>query len=298
MFKLTRNLAIVFAGIGLLAIILLAGSLSSLHLAEAEPFPFSLAAKTLSQAGAGGSLAGGDIFLFLMRVLLTLLWLIIPIILIGSIFSRRLRQELLRMLSWLVPIILILLLLGQNIKPNAKPLDENQLLSNPGNVPEAAVPTLEPPTFTPNVPDWMVIAGSIIIVSGITALAVWAGLAIWRRRRAQLTSVQQLADEAQVALDSIQAGGDLKNTVIRCYSEMSRVVKEQRGVTRSESMTPIEFESRLTALGLPGDAVHQLTLVFQDVRYGNHQPGEREERQAIMSLTTIIDVCRSANEAA
>jgi hypothetical protein len=223
---------------------------------------------------------------------------IIPIVLIGSIFSRRLRKELLRMLSWLVPLMLILLLIGENMKQNAKPLDSNALSPIAGNLAEGVVPTLEPPTFEPNVPDWMVIAGSIIIVSGITALAAWAGFAIWRSRHPQLTSTQQLADEAQIALDSIQAGGDLKNTVIRCYSEMSRVVKEQRGVARSESMTPSEFESRLTALGLPGDAVHQLTLVFQDVRYGNHQPGEREERQAIMCLSAIIDVCRSVNEAA
>ena len=155
-------------------------------------------------------------------------------------------------------------------------------------------PPPEPPQFDPNPPSWLVIGGSLLVAALVIGIAASIGMAVWRSRRRTGSRIQLLADEAQAALESLQAGNDLKNTIIRCYADMSRVVKEQRGIQRAVDMTPIEFESQLVKLGLPADPVHDLTRVFQDVRYGNHEPGEREERQAILSLTAIVDACRSA----
>jgi hypothetical protein len=59
-------------------------------------------------------------------------------------------------------------------------------------------------------------------------------------------------------------------------------------------MTPSEFEQALQGKGLPREPVHQLTHLFEEVRYGARQVGEREERQAIDSLSAIVAACTRA----
>ena len=49
----------------------------------------------------------------------------------------------------------------------------------------------------------------------------------------------------------------MRNTVMRCYFEMVRVLDEQRGIRRQMDMTPREFEKRLEDTGLPGEHVRQ-----------------------------------------
>jgi hypothetical protein len=87
-------------------------------------------------------------------------------------------------------------------------------------------------------------------------------------------------------------GGNLKNTIMRCYYEMSQVINEQRGIRRDRSMTPREFEIYLESNGLPGEPVRQLTHLFEDVRYGDLAVGEKEEQQAQSSLTAIIEAVK------
>jgi hypothetical protein len=59
-------------------------------------------------------------------------------------------------------------------------------------------------------------------------------------------------------------------------------------------MTPREFEMRLEEAGIPTTQVRRLTRLFEEVRYGDKRLGEQEERQAIVSLTSIVRFCRSA----
>ena len=106
--------------------------------------------------------------------------------------------------------------------------------------------------------------------------------------------MEQLAKEAKGALDALKGGAELRDTVMRCYFEMSRVVSEERGIRRERAMTPREFEERLGELGLPERHVVQLTRLFEGVRYGSKETGEREADQAVASLSAIVDACRSA----
>jgi hypothetical protein len=71
------------------------------------------------------------------------------------------------------------------------------------------------------------------------------------------------------------------------------VLSEQRNIQRPSHMTPREFETALAGQGLPRDPVQQLTRLFEDVRYGTRQPGEREERLALDSLAAIVSASQT-----
>jgi hypothetical protein len=81
---------------------------------------------------------------------------------------------------------------------------------------------------------------------------------------------------------------------MRCYYEMSRVLRQQRGIRRDQAMTPREFAIFLEEAGLPVEAVGRLTRLFEQVRYGAKVPDRREEAQALASLEAVVAFCRSA----
>jgi hypothetical protein len=125
------------------------------------------------------------------------------------------------------------------------------------------------------------------------ALLIGAIWFFWRRLRAQASPLELLAEEAQSALADLQSGGDLKDTVLRCYREMSQILSQQRGVTRPRDMTPREFEQQLAAVGLRDEHIRRLTRLFERVRYGGRQAGEREEREAVACLSAIARAYKS-----
>jgi hypothetical protein len=78
---------------------------------------------------------------------------------------------------------------------------------------------------------------------------------------------------------------------MRCYFEMNRILGQQRGLSRSVTMTPREFEQELRGAGLPEADVEQLTRLFESVRYGARIPDKQQERQAVACLTAIAESC-------
>jgi hypothetical protein len=62
-------------------------------------------------------------------------------------------------------------------------------------------------------------------------------------------------------------------------------------------MTTGEFENLLKAAGVPHEPIHQLTRLFDAVRYGNWQPNTADEQKAIQCLESIMLYCRQAREA-
>ncbi len=196
----------------------------------------------------------------------------------------------LRTLAFLISFLFFI----QLIRERLRSLNwEAGLLSSDGSLAPGLFPTLPTAEFVAAPPAWLVLVTSLILAL-LLALAL-AGMVwwIWLRRRRAVHPLAQLAQEAQDALEALQAGGDLKDVVMRCYFEMNRVLREQRGITRPEAMTPREFERQLEQAGLPGEHVRQLTRLFENVRYGAKVPGEREERQAMTCLTAIVEHCRS-----
>jgi hypothetical protein len=185
--------------------------------------------------------------------------------------------------------VLAFYLVARRIQPAAR----NQAIDLVGGAP--ALPGGEAPPFPEFVaapPPWLGMVISLVIALIIVGVVVGLALLVARRRRSPDTALRQLARSAQDTLDALQDGADLKNAVVRCYLEMSRVVRERRGLQRQADMTPHEFQNELEKAGLPGEPVQQLTRLFEDVRYGDKAPGEREGQQAVACLQAIVAAAR------
>jgi hypothetical protein len=243
-------------------------------------------------AVTGGSIpAGSDLFSLIVRGIIALLIACIPIFIIYSIFSKEGRQRLLAL------VIMVLLIYGfqelariltqSNTNPVVQKFDFAQ-----------ATPTLEvaatEAVFTPNPPDWL----AFIISAGVALLIIllvfgilWG---IWlRNRRKRDLPAEAIAKQARLAFEAIQAGEDLRETILKCYREMSRVAREAAKVKRDEGTTPHEFVNLLVNKGFPADAVRQLTLLFESVRYGREMPGKDQETQALTCLNAIVEAVKT-----
>lgn len=232
----------------------------------------------------------GQVPMTLFRALLILVALLTPVSIIYILISPRARKQMLRTMAFLISLLLLIQLIRERLRSLN---GEAGLLSSEGQLSLDMLATLPTAEFVAAPPAWLVLVTSLMLAL-LLALAM-AGVIwyVWLRRPRAVHPLAQLAQEAQDALEALQAGGDLKDIVMRCYFEMNRVLREQRGITRPEAMTPREFEQQLEQAGLPGEHVRQLTRLFENVRYGAKVPGEREERQAITCLTAIVEHCRS-----
>jgi hypothetical protein len=270
---------------------LLAISLPNLQLLPGRPF--SLGEISLGPMPQGGSeeFPGGQVALWAVRITLGLMVLLLPISLIALVVSPEVRRRFLGDLAVLMGFFVIArLLVGAMQNPPRKELLDTPLTKDPA--PELATP-MPIDVYSPlNTPDWVITAISVVIallLCGIVVAVVWS---VWRRRQERPSALEQLAEEAQGAINAIQAGEELRETVLRCYRDMSRVLREERGLQRSATMTAREFEYALEKAGIPAEPVGRLTQLFEQVRYGHERLGAQEEQQAVTSLSAIVAACK------
>jgi hypothetical protein len=227
-----------------------------------------------------------------VRLIYLIALIVTPIMMIYMIVSPTARRRFLKILARSLPFILGFFLVIEFLKslhatnsPNT-PISLGGLGNQSG---QTGIPT--PTPLIPGPSETAIVLISVIL-SLISVAIIGGALALlWRRRQDKITPNRLIARQAQSALDALQAGGDLKNTIIRCYYQMSAVINEQRGILRSQTMTPHEFEAYLSTNGLPGEPVHQLTHLFEEVRYGDQAVGPLEEQAALNSLTAIVEAC-------
>ena len=170
-------------------------------------------------------------------------------------------------------------------------------LSNPESsmAMELPVPIPEPPVTAPlgTVPPlllWLV---------GISLLAMGVLIGIWLFASSprRTTTIDIVGLEAEKAWQKLKTGLDLKDVIIRCYRQMSLALAEEQGIEREDFMTTGEFEKLLEAAGIPHAPIHQLTQLFEAVRYGNWQPNPGDEQKANHCLEAIVLYSRAAKEA-
>jgi hypothetical protein len=227
---------------------------------------------------------------FDVRLLFTAtLWIVLIISAVGLVVSRSLRRYLIRMLPLYVLYGLLAYLIFSNIQSCAVqpegsagvPSGQEQAAAPP--LPQQALPAR--PEYIANPPQWLVLTVSLAL--GLLVVgAIW--LIVYRARKRPASELAQIAREAQTALAGLESGEDMRNAVLRCYAEMSRVLSQRRGVQRDKTVTPREFEVRLATAGLRDDHIRRLTRLFEMVRYGPRDPGEREEREAVACLQAIV----------
>ena len=137
----------------------------------------------------------------------------------------------------------------------------------------------------------------VIWLVGLALLASTVLLGVWivtsaRRDR----SLDLIGAEAKQAWQALKTGLSLKEAIIRCYRQMSLVLERDKGIEREYFMTTGEFEERLEAEGFPHEPVHQLTQLFEAVRYGNWQPNPADEKKAIVCLESIMSFSNESTE--
>jgi hypothetical protein len=129
---------------------------------------------------------------------------------------------------------------------------------------------------------------------GLAGCAVVLGIWLVSSKRRPAVNLWEL--EAEKARQAILAGQDLKNVILGCYRRMSLALQEDQMIQREAFMTSKEFERLLTIKGVPHEPVHQLTQLFESVRYGHWQPDPSDERRAIQCLEAILDYSYAARQ--
>jgi hypothetical protein len=156
--------------------------------------------------------------------------------------------------------------------------------------------TAEPlPEFQAGSPDWLVWGIAGLLGLGVAGFAAF--ILLKRKPKGPGSPVKQLGDEAEDALNRLNAGEDYEDVIIRCYAQMSKLVADL-GVSRSPAVTPHEFIAALTSFGLPEAAVETLTRLFEQVRYGNQPASKDDNEQAKVHLTRILVACQALEQQA
>jgi hypothetical protein len=271
--------------------LILAAALSRLELRAGQPFPL---AGILDALRAGGFQFSGGISVppGLIQVIAGCLWLLFFISIVAFVISPEVRKGVFRRLViylfWLLLFFSVIRALQSNLLqfPQLDPQGPAELL--PADLTDPAEVMPVPPDFIVDPPQWIVIAVTVTLVAILLGL-MWG---LWRffagPRTKQTTTLEQLTGEAQQALAGLQAGADLKDTVMRCYFDMNQILSKQHNVHRETGMTAREFEIYLAESGFSDDHVEQLTRLFETVRYGRKRPGQKEEKEAAACLTAIV----------
>lgn len=161
------------------------------------------------------------------------------------------------------------------------------------SVPAEVSNSVPPPAFTPPPSaSWMTYLASLAIMV-LAVFFVWKAYGMWKVLQASSSEepVRKLARIARVSLQDLSSGRDSTDVILNCYFRMSDVVAERRNLNRGASMTPHEFATRLEQAGLPGEAVKQLTRLFETVRYGGGRTSPVMVREAVACLTAILQDC-------
>ena len=277
------------AGLALTALLILAGGVNDLTFLPGYRLTFeSVQPDLVNDSISDESLQR---IMAILRVLFIAGWVLLPFYIVYLIISPEARKKFIRDMMMILPIILIFYFLMR--EPEAGEVMRNLDLNFSDQSLEEVVTTpVAPPEFSANPPDWLVIIASLLLAIIGTGLVVGVIYLYLRSRQPKAKPLKRIAFEAQEALDAIQSGGDLREVIIRCYFEMNKTVNESRSLKRGLDMTPHEFELFLHERGLPKEPVHQLTELFEQVRYGAFIPGRKEERIAVSSLTSIISACQ------
>jgi hypothetical protein len=271
----------------IVAMLLLSAGLSEVEFLEGQPF--YLGQSPAEAEGTVGGLPQSELFALLFQVLSITAVLALPFSIIYLVVSREARKRLLLRFLFLLPLFVALYVLTQQVQyqDDSPEQDLPELFAGvPADVPVADVDAAPPQWFSSTVSGGCALFVATVIVG--------VGWLVWRSRRRQEKPLVQIARQAEEAIEAIQAGADLRYTVMRCYYEMSRVLHQQRGIRRHQAMTPREFVAYLAKVGLPTEAVKRLTDLFEQVRYGAKSLGQDEGAQALACLETIVEFCRSA----
>lgn len=281
----SKNISVLLLIGVLLSVLLIAISLPSLQLQTGQPFPGWEERDIGFQTGSTG-LPFTSVPLPLLQGLIAFISLILIIYLLVRLVSLSNLKQILRLLLLIGALFLLAYLM-----PEISPGEALYFPSDTVVMPEApdAEYAFTPLGQPPKILIWIVLAVIALGVLLFGGLLLKNGLAAWRLEK-------QLMEQAENAVNDLIAGMDFRNVILRCYMQMTALLQEDEGIQRGSSMTVQEFEEILEAKGFPAAPVHQLTQLFEKVRYGRQQISKGDEGAAVDSLNEIISFCRNKKE--
>jgi hypothetical protein len=282
-----KYLLVIQIGIVVAVIMLLAGGLSRVQFESGRPFDlFAFLFQGIRPINFGASPppVGGE---GIIRTLQPIFWALLAFAIIYAFVSPRYRKQLIRTLF----IVMALAFLFSRL-PEMEWQSEGS--SPEGTVGDALDPAAavlpEPPPFFTDPPAWFLIAANILLA--VVFLGVlWV---LWRYLHRAPDKKTLLAQEAETALGELEAGGDIRDVVLRCYAGMTKVLHESRNIERRKAMTPREFESHLYEAGIQDEHIQRLTQLFEGVRYGARPSAGRAELEAMACLRAIVQAYGSS----
>ena len=278
----SKHLGLLFLAGALVSLAVLAASLSNLQLQSGTPFPGGIDSDNDTQSVS--LLPSIQTYSIpLLRGIFALIFLIlltnVAVRLIVLVNIKRIFQ-----LTFALVILLIIMYMMPRITP-----------SQPAHFPNEPSEITTPPSFDYPVPP-LGQPPQILIQLVTMGIALGIGMLISMVVKRRLSSKKNEADLLQgveEAVNALMAGEDLRNVILRCYMQMTRSLQEEQGIERASAMTVQEFERWLENLGFPSVPLHQLTSLFEKVRYGKQEMSDEDERIAIDSLNEIIQFYRS-----
>ncbi|HSB00373.1 MAG TPA: DUF4129 domain-containing protein, partial [Anaerolineales bacterium] len=282
-----RRLVLLLAALALGALTVLAVSLNGVPFHEAQHF---VRPEPEVIQPPDTSLPPIQIEIPLWKQLVTLGLLLLLVALVMLLLSPQMRKRMFLLLIrglftvWAVYFLIKKYgdqLFGFNLSGNKGP--------QPGNDLSSPMPVFEPPQAAST------FSYAISFVFALLLLALlWALYRSWQRYIALTSPGKSLDDIARIArssLDDLSSGRNSSDVIINCYLRMNDVVSSKRKLNREIAMTPREFALRLEEAGLPGEAVTQLTRLFEGVRYGDRKSAPRDVNEAVNCLKTILHYC-------
>lgn len=280
--KRTRIVLLFILGIGFL--ILLASGLSEVEFLPGQLFFLPMEKRSLPLREL--SLQTWNLVNLWKIFSLVLLWILFPLSILYFIVSPEARKLVIRRAATMALTAYAFFLLVRQCSV----VDPDDLLIGSGSATNLRAENALEGTISAQTESWFAWLANGLFVASLIFI-IWRVMRWWSQRR---TTVTALGVEASQALDDLQTGADLEDTILRCYAQMSRVVSEQRNIQRKQAMTPREFEQELTRCGLPKEDVSELTRLFELSRYGDIKLGEQEKMQALTCLQAIVEVCQEA----
>lgn len=266
----------------LVSLVLLASSLSNMHIQSGASLPFAgYSDEDIREVQELWQVQ--TYFFSILKGILALIFLILFIFVVARlIVFVNIKIVLLSVL--VMGILLAIVYLLPATTPGQSAVFPNESLdrATPPSYTYPAAPLGQPPQIL----IWLVIVG---VVLGLSLPAI----KLVKDKLDRTPLEDELLQEAEDAVRALQAGMDFRNVIMRCYMQMARSLQEELGIERNYSMTVREFEDWLEYLGFPTVPVHQLTTLFEKVRYGEHDSSDDDEKNAIESLNEIIDFCQT-----
>jgi hypothetical protein len=285
-----KHRLILFCFVVLAAITFLASSLHDVQFQAGRSlsFPVSSHSQDVYQAPAALS----DIPLW--KILIFWLAFFINLCLLFYLLPPELRKRIIRQaFGFSVGILILFIALRYRLIQlptlSSEPVNGTGIPS-PGMNSNALFPPFHPPQIAP----WLMFLISLGVILGLLVLGLifyrW-----WRKSHARrYSALDEFAEIARSSLNDLVTGHEMGDVIIQSYTRMSKVVDVKRGIRRPEAATPREFALRLEKAGLPADAVHRLTRLFESARYGARKSNQSDINEAVACLNSILQACGGA----